>query len=232
MTDAPITREGRTRAIHVSFVQPVTLTQDHMRLLDSIIGEICDDYERAHPGRTCWPAGFGDRIVSMPMTAQDDADGVPIVFDETTYAIDCAEREDYDWPCAKCEHKQGDHGHCIIDPPAGDCAFEPKAAPPSPPKPRGLVPMHVYLSAVNGRSEMRKALKETRTALQSAEAKIERLRTALKIIANGEGGLAPIRDAAGGVVDALPERLSARELSAIARTALKTADAPGGKGEG
>lgn len=157
------------QAIHISFPVAVELTNDDMRMIDNIAGEICDRYQAAHPGRVCWPAGCGDKIISMPMTAQDDEDGVPIVFDGTTFQIDCCEREDFDWPCSKCEYTQGDHVGCITDPPAGDCVFEPKENSSARPKSRGLVAMHVYESAVRGRREMRQALKEARANSIDAE---------------------------------------------------------------
>ena len=129
------------RAIEVTFPEEITISKKAYRLLHDVIDMICRDYVAAHPGRVMWAAvGMGQRIVSMPWTAQDDEDGVPMVFDDTTESIECAERADHDWPCALCEFKQGDHKDCIASPPAGDCPFEPtapaiEAAPESPPGP-------------------------------------------------------------------------------------------------
>lgn len=117
------------RHIEISFPAEVELTDDDQRAFMALASAMCRRYKAAHPGRVMWPAGIGQRIVSMPITAEDDDNGVPMVFDEETFSIDCSEREDYKWPCAKCGISQGDHKTCILDPKAGDCDFEPLTIP-------------------------------------------------------------------------------------------------------
>jgi len=158
-----------TLKIEISFPVKVELTQDDMRQLDAITGEICDRYEVAHPGRVMWAAGVGSKILYMPMTRDEELAGKHMEFDDAVFAIDCSEREDFKWPCAKCEFTQGDHQDCILDPPAGNCEFEPKSQEPRPIQERGLVPMHVYLSAVDGRQKMRAALREARAKVKELE---------------------------------------------------------------
>jgi hypothetical protein len=119
----------KTRAIQITFREPVDLAARHQQALVEIAGAICRDYEAANPGRVAWAFGVGSQLVSMPMTAEDDEAGVPMVFDESVFEIECSEREDYRWPCALCGLEQGDHAHCITQPPAGPCTFQPAPAP-------------------------------------------------------------------------------------------------------
>ncbi|WP_374572599.1 hypothetical protein [Phenylobacterium sp.] len=129
-----------TRSILVTFPAPVEISREIERALHDLVHTICKGYEAGHPGRVMWVAGFGGLITSMPITAEDEAAGVPLSFDMSVLSIDCAEREDYDWLCAKCGLKQGDHESCIVDPPAGDCAFEPAE--------RNAVRAHPHLTEV------------------------------------------------------------------------------------
>lgn len=112
------------RRIEINFPEPVVLTENIQRRLDAIAAELCRAYEAMNPGRVMWPFGQGFKITYMPMTREDE-ETRGIEFDDDTFEIQCSEREDYKWPCAKCGHEQGDHKGCIIDPPAGDCDFEP-----------------------------------------------------------------------------------------------------------
>lgn len=112
--------------IEIIFPARVDITDAEMRDLDRITTAICKRYERRNPGRIMWAFGVGSRITSMPMTMEDEEPGVPMTFDESVFEISCAEREDYRWPCSKCGLPQGDHGHCITEPKAGLCEFEPK----------------------------------------------------------------------------------------------------------
>lgn len=109
-------------AIEVAFPCAVEITAKQQQDLDRIVGEICNDYVATHPGRVMWPAGIGFKPTFIPITAEQEATR-GIEFDEGTFQIDCAEREDYDWKCAKCGIPQGDHGHCITEPAAGECEF-------------------------------------------------------------------------------------------------------------
>jgi hypothetical protein len=97
------------RQIEISFPAGVELTREDQKAIMDVADAMCRRYEAAHPGRVMWPAGIGQRIVSMPITAEDDANGVPMEFDEEVFSIDCSERADYKWPCARCGVTQGDH---------------------------------------------------------------------------------------------------------------------------
>lgn len=119
---------SQIRRIEINFPAPVELTNDQQRRLDEIAGEMCKAWQALHPGRVMWPFGTGFKITYMPMTRMEEEAGKHIEFDPDTFEISCSEREDYKWPCAKCDHEQGDHKDCITDPPAGDCEFEPKIA--------------------------------------------------------------------------------------------------------
>lgn len=113
------------RRIELNFPEPVELTQQHQRRLDEIAGELCKTWQEAHPGRVMWPFGVGFKITFMPLTReQEETRGIE--FDDDTFEIECTERADYKWPCAKCRFEQGDHKDHITEPPAGDCEFEPK----------------------------------------------------------------------------------------------------------
>ena len=111
------------RSIEITFPADVEFTDDDMNALVDIADRICTRYKAAHPGRTMWPAGTGSRPLNI-WTASDDE---PIEFDTSTFSIDCAERADYDWPCAKCGREYWDHRELNCEPPAGDCKFEPAA---------------------------------------------------------------------------------------------------------
>ena len=158
------------RKLEITFPEPIELTNDDQRVLDAVATEICRRYERAHPGRVMWPAGVGFKVLYMPMTKAEEAAGRHMEFADDTFAIDCCEREDYSWPCAKCGIEQGDHKTCITDPKAGECDFEPAKKDLGPEPERGLVPMHVYLSAVKGRRDMRQALRDARQRIKDLEA--------------------------------------------------------------
>lgn len=158
-----------TTRIEISFPSPVDVNNDDIRIIDAITTEICRRYERTHPGRVMWPSGVGAKITYIPMTRADELAGRHMEFDRNTFSIACAEREDYDWPCAKCGIEQGEHKSCIIGAKAGDCDFEPAKKDLAPEPVTGLVPMRVYLSAVKGRQDMRQALREAREKIKALE---------------------------------------------------------------
>lgn len=83
-----------TSAIEITFAAPVNLSDDHCRRLVALISEICDAYEVMHPDRVMWPFGIGQKMLCNPMMLSDDE---PIPFDESTFSIECAERENYDY---------------------------------------------------------------------------------------------------------------------------------------
>lgn len=113
----------RIACIEITFPEFVELSEDDQRDLVELISRICDRYETANAGRVMWPFDIGFKMLANPMMLSDDE---PIPFDESTFSIECSERADYNWPCAKCGKLQGDHQYHMIDPPAGDCEFEPQ----------------------------------------------------------------------------------------------------------
>ena len=78
--------------IYVSFPFPVELSKDDERDLHSLIERVCKRYEAEHPGRVMWPAGYGGLCTSMAITAEDEANGVPLDFDMSVLHIDVAAR--------------------------------------------------------------------------------------------------------------------------------------------
>lgn len=127
---------AETHQIMVTFPTGIELSRDEERDLQALVSAICKRYEGDHPGRVMWAAGYGGMCTSMPITAADDADGVPLTFEMEVLHIEVAERADYRWPCAKCGIEQGDHRDHILNPKAGDCEFEPKTKPTAPLGPR------------------------------------------------------------------------------------------------
>jgi hypothetical protein len=123
-----------TCEIIVTFPVPVELSREEESALDALLRTVCKRYEAANPGRVMWAAGWGGLCTSMPITAEDERNGVPLAFDMSVLHVEVAERADYRWPCAKCGMEQGDHRDHILNPPAGDCEFEAAPPPPSQPK--------------------------------------------------------------------------------------------------
>lgn len=109
-------------SICIEFPEPVDLPDDVVQSLVEIAGRICDAYEANHPGRVMWPAGIGQMPTFIPKTREEEQER-GMEFDESVFSVSCCERADYEARCAKCGFKQGDHAHCIVDPPAGACAF-------------------------------------------------------------------------------------------------------------
>ena len=109
-------------SIHVDFFEPVEITRDEEIKLQEIVTAICDRYKAKNLGRTMWLFGYGSRPLTNPFLVDDDH---PMEFDDSELYLECFAREDFSWPCAKCGHEQGDHKGLILEPPAGDCDFEP-----------------------------------------------------------------------------------------------------------
>lgn len=114
----------RIVCIEIGFPEAVEVSDDDQQALVELVSRICDRYEASHVGRVMWPFGVGYKMLANPMMLSDDD---PIPFDESTFSIECSERADYEWPCAKCGKPQGDHQGHIVDPPAGACEFEPQS---------------------------------------------------------------------------------------------------------
>jgi len=110
----------------IRFDVGVEITDQDQRELHDIASRICKRYEDANPERSMWPAGVGHQPTNI-WTCGDDE---PLQFEEHCFSISCSERENYDWPCGICAKKQGDHGHCITNAPAGTCDYTP-AGPPA-----------------------------------------------------------------------------------------------------
>jgi hypothetical protein len=111
------------RGIEISFPVDVEVPDSFYCALNELVGIVCNEYEKMHPDRVMWPFGQGFKITYMPMTKAEEDAGKHIEFDEDIYAIEVSERENYDFKCTKCGIPQGDHKHCITQPPAGDCEF-------------------------------------------------------------------------------------------------------------
>lgn len=109
--------------IEIRFPVDVTLAKQDLERLHKWLDAVCARYERAHPDRVMWCFGYGSKMPANPMMLSEDE---PIPFDDSVYSIEIAERENYDWPCGKCGHPQGDHAWMIFDPPAGDCEYAPR----------------------------------------------------------------------------------------------------------
>lgn len=114
-----------TRTIEIYFPRGVNVSDTNFHAIVETVGKICDEYVGHHPGRVMWPAGMGSKITYMPMTREEELAGKHVEFDPNVLSIECCEREDYEWKCKKCGMEQGNHKGCIVDPPAGDCDFEP-----------------------------------------------------------------------------------------------------------
>ena len=109
--------------VEISFPQKVDISNKEMQAIQKIVGQICNRWELTHPGRVMWPSGIGFKITYMPMTREEE-ETRGMEFAEDTFEISCTEREDYDWVCNKCGHKQGDHAACYFG--GIKCNFEPK----------------------------------------------------------------------------------------------------------
>lgn len=119
-----------TREISITFPTKVDLSKDDYRVLHDLLDRICKRYEAENPGRVMWAGEWGGLCTSMPITAEDERNGVPLTFDMDILHVGVNERADYRWPCAKCGHEQGNHKDFILRPPAGDCDFAPGCKPP------------------------------------------------------------------------------------------------------
>lgn len=115
-------KEG-INSIEITFPVSIKLDDKDYHNLNEVVRIICARYEASHPGRVMWAFGQGFKPTYIPMTKEEEDAGRHMEFDESIYAIECSEREDYDYKCTKCGIKQGDHKHCIIDPAVGDCEF-------------------------------------------------------------------------------------------------------------
>jgi hypothetical protein len=109
-------------SIEIHFGAPVELSDKHQQELVGLVDRICKEYEASHPARVMWPSGVGFKPTYIPLTREEE-EHRGMEFAEDIFSVDCFEREDYDWKCARCGLLQGDHKECIVDPPAGECEF-------------------------------------------------------------------------------------------------------------
>jgi len=86
-----------TVAIEIGFPVAVNITGKMQQRLVELIGQICDEYEAAHPDRVMWPAGIGCKPTFIPMTREEENER-GMEFDESVFSIECFERENYDHP--------------------------------------------------------------------------------------------------------------------------------------
>lgn len=117
-----------TSRIEIDLPAPILLDGETERLFISLADRVCRAYEAENPHRTAWPFHIGAKLLVHPMAISDDE---PTPCDDSILHIECYERENFDWPCAKCGHPQGDHQGLILNPPAGDCDYQPKEKPVS-----------------------------------------------------------------------------------------------------
>lgn len=113
---------SKVTSIRIDFPEPVDLPDGAAQDIVEIAARLCKIYQKSHPGRVMWPAGIGSLPTFIPMTREEEQER-GMEFDESVFSVSCCEREDYKARCTKCGMEQGDHAHCIIDPPAGDCEF-------------------------------------------------------------------------------------------------------------
>lgn len=79
--------------IEVSFGAPIHLSNEHQQRLCDLLGEICEDYEKAHPDRVMWPAGVGYKMLTNPFMVDDDH---LMQFDDSVFSVECFERERFE----------------------------------------------------------------------------------------------------------------------------------------
>jgi hypothetical protein len=111
------------QCVEISFAAKVEITDADMQEFVALADKICKRYEANHPARVMWPSGIGFKPTYIPMTQEEEQEQ-GMEFDESTFSIECFERENYEFKCVKCGLPQGDHGHCYQpNPPAGACEF-------------------------------------------------------------------------------------------------------------
>lgn len=106
--------DGKVRSIVVNFPKGVDLPPGFERVLQSLVGMVCDAYEKANPYRVMWPAGMG----GQPNERAIHSDDFENMFDMSVFHIGVSERgasprdlEDRgytlcDTTCSKCGQQQ------------------------------------------------------------------------------------------------------------------------------
>jgi len=83
------------KKIEIDFPCLVSVPQGFYQQLAELIDKVCDCYESEHPNEVMWPAEHGSKIISIPITKEDEENGVPLKFDDTIYRIGVCKRERY-----------------------------------------------------------------------------------------------------------------------------------------
>ena len=87
---------GKVHSIEVTFPTAVELPPGFEQRLTELVDEACRRYEAEHRDLVMWLAGFGQKITYMPMTAEEEAAGKHMEFDEGCFSIEVAERPRFD----------------------------------------------------------------------------------------------------------------------------------------
>ena len=82
--------ENKVQRILIDFPIPVDVTR-FMGVIEAAVSGICK--ENAPEGCSMWPAEHGFLVTQMPITKEDDDNGVEMKFDESTYHIGVAIKE-------------------------------------------------------------------------------------------------------------------------------------------
>lgn len=82
--------------IEINFPVGVDLPRGVEQELVEIAGRICRAYEAEHRDSVMWPGGVGKKVTYMPWTAEEEAAGRHMEFDDGVFAIDVTERERFD----------------------------------------------------------------------------------------------------------------------------------------
>ena len=94
------------RRIEINFPELVEVRNDEQQYVNELLAFICKRWTREHPGRLMWIAGVGCKMRFHPGYADESH---PMEFHDDVLEFEAFEREDYEWKCATCGEKQGDH---------------------------------------------------------------------------------------------------------------------------
>lgn len=87
---------SKVHSIEVTFPTAVELPPGFEQRLIKLVDEACRRYEAEHRELVMWPAGFGQKITYMPMTAEEEAAGSHAEYDEGCFSIEVVERPRFD----------------------------------------------------------------------------------------------------------------------------------------
>lgn len=86
----------KTWRIEINFPVGVDVPRAIEHELVELADRICRAWQAEHRDRVMWPAGIGSKVTYMPWTAEEEAAGRHMEFDDSVFAIDCSERERFD----------------------------------------------------------------------------------------------------------------------------------------